>query len=498
MKTGNRKRPYTVFLAAVSLLLATLACGEALDSAAGLSGKSYWTAVTGTPIPTVTIFLGTTTPVYPPTPIPGQVTLPPTWVTLPPLWMTVTATPNPPWVAPTATPFGWTATPFWITTTPGWATTTPVYITETPAPPWTTTPALPIIGFTTPVPTETPYYRVGTFYLDQDVYVGGPNGVVFNIQAFDAEPSPRSNDATYFYIDLLIKNHTGQNDLFIPFADLFFIRRVHQADGMLAGRWTVANEPLLHRNLPLAVERQELLFNDGEERAATLGFVIPNGAVSEVGVTTDWNRSIEGGVPIWFLLTPDPGPDAPYESAYKPPPPTPIIFDENDTYNPIPGGPPPPGLGLWPTNGYVTRGFSCQQFFTGVDGAGWGCPPEKPWFHTGVDIANVQNNPIWSPVAGAILYAGPNSAGPDCSAIPGSQPPHEGFGNYIRLSDGDTTHILAHLSGFLATHGGVTAGQQVATMGSTGCSTGPHLHWQMYRGGSLVDPAAWAGAGPPP
>ena len=38
--------------------------------------------------------------------------------------------------------------------------------------------------------------------------------------------------------------------------------------------------------------------------------------------------------------------------------------------------------------------------------------------------------------------------------------------------------------------------QIVSEMGSTGCSTGSHLHWMLYLNGSLVDPATWAGEGP--
>ena len=158
---------------------------------------------------------------------------------------------------------------------------------------------------------------------------------------------------------------------------------------------------------------------------------------------------------------------------------------------------------LWPTSGFITRGFGCHESYTGIDGTGFGCPPERPWFHNGVDIANTEGALIWSPVAGEMLYAGPDSTGPDCSGISGSQPPHEGLGNYQRLSGLDavgasTIHYLGHLSGFLVTAGSVNAGQNVAEMGSTGCSTGSHLHWIVSQNGSLVNPALWAGPGPSP
>jgi murein DD-endopeptidase MepM/ murein hydrolase activator NlpD len=151
----------------------------------------------------------------------------------------------------------------------------------------------------------------------------------------------------------------------------------------------------------------------------------------------------------------------------------------------------------------ITRGFGCAEYYTGISGAGYGCPPERPWFHNGVDIANSQGMAVWSPVDGQLLYAGPNPTGADCSSIPGSQAPHEGLGNYQRLQGADgsgatTLHYFGHLSAFTVTGGGVTAGQVTAEMGSTGCSTGSHLHWMVYRDGSLIDPAAWAGPGPAP
>ncbi|MBK9052865.1 MAG: M23 family metallopeptidase [Chloroflexi bacterium] len=113
-----------------------------------------------------------------------------------------------------------------------------------------------------------------------------------------------------------------------------------------------------------------------------------------------------------------------------------------------------------------------------------------------MDIANSQDTLIWSPVDGEVVYAGPNSTGPDCFSIPGSQPPHNGLGFYQRVQGSDTLHYFGHLNGFFVTGGPVAAAQGIAEMGSTGCSTGSHLHWIVYSNGQLVDPAVWAGPGP--
>ena len=291
------------------LLLAGLGCGVigTVDNPSSLSGVNYWAAATGTAVPTVTIFLGTTTPVYADTPIPNAMTTTPDWTT-------VTATPiSPP---ATSTPIGFTATPFWVTTTP-------ITITETPPPPVITTPSLPIIGYSTPEPLETPYYRIGTFYINSEVYLGGPNTFSFRLVDHQAQPSPRTEDATYHFFTLQVRNYS-EGDITLPISDLFFIRRIQQDGGSLTGRWVPKNEPLIAAGLP-PYETQQLqpIPPDGEQDFI-LGFVTPNGDVPELGLITHWDLPIEGGLPVWFHLEPDPL--GPFTDALQPPPPTPIIL----------------------------------------------------------------------------------------------------------------------------------------------------------------------------
>ena len=70
----------TIIFAIAVLVLSTLACEIAgLENPAGLAGKSYWAAATGSPIPTVTVFMGTSTPVYANTPVPNVITTTPEW-----------------------------------------------------------------------------------------------------------------------------------------------------------------------------------------------------------------------------------------------------------------------------------------------------------------------------------------------------------------------------------------------------------------------------------
>jgi hypothetical protein len=453
---GGPPLPPGCLLLAIVALFGLLGCGVVglVDNVATLGGVSYWAAQTGTPRPTVTVFLGTTTPVYADTPVPAE-----------------------------------------VTTTPGMA------VTETPPPPVTTTPSLNLIGLTTPEPTERPYYRVGSFYMNSDVYIGAhcPRCLVFRITGHETQASPNDAGATYHFITVRVTNH-GDAAVIVPVSDVLFIRHVEQGGGRLTGRWTAQNEPLIARGLPAYDAQQLAPLAAGATREFVAGFVVPEGEVRELGLITNWTMPVEGGLPVWFFLEDDPL--GPFVDAVLPPPPTPAVLDEAGSYagGPSGGGAaigmPGPVVGRWPAPGRITRGFGCHEYYTGISGEGWGCPEETPWFHNGVDIANSTGTAIVSPVDGAMLYAGPNSAGPDCSHIAGSEAPHEGLGNYQRLAGGGTVHYFGHLSSFAVTAGDVTAGQTVAGMGSTGCSTGPHLHWIVYQGANLVDPAVWAGPGP--
>ena len=324
------------------IFIATLGCGVIgfVENPATLTGPVYWAAETGTAVPTVTVFLGTTTPVSADTPVPNLITTTPEWTTVTPVFLS-------------------TPTPYWVTTTP-------VYVTETPGgdPPPTTTPGLPMIGFTTPQPLETPYYRTGTFYMNSDVYVGGPNGLVFRITGHETQASPNNDVATYHFVSIRVTNYTDAEQI-VPVADLFFIRRIQQDAALLTGRWMPQNEPLLARSLPAYATQQLVPIPPDGQREFMLGFVVPTGDVPELGLITNWNRPVGGGLPVWFYLEDDPL--GPFNDAFQPPPPTPIVLDDGGTYaGSVPGG----EGGGWPTTGYVTRGFGCHELYTGIDGTG--------------------------------------------------------------------------------------------------------------------------------
>jgi murein DD-endopeptidase MepM/ murein hydrolase activator NlpD len=112
----------------------------------------------------------------------------------------------------------------------------------------------------------------------------------------------------------------------------------------------------------------------------------------------------------------------------------------------------------WPTTGSLTSGFGYR----------WGA------LHAGVDIANGVGTPIRAAKAGTIILAGWNG----------------GYGNCIVIDHGGGfTTLYGHMTRLRASEGQrVSQGDVIGDMGSTGNSTGSHLHFETRVNGSPQDP----------
>ncbi len=119
---------------------------------------------------------------------------------------------------------------------------------------------------------------------------------------------------------------------------------------------------------------------------------------------------------------------------------------------------------LWPVDGIVTSGFGYRPH--PIYG--------EELFHQGVDIAAWFGTPVYATADGIVQFSGWNG----------------GYGNVLILdhSHGFAT-VYGHLERFLVDQGAsVKKGQQIALVGSTGLSTGPHLHYEVRRYGHAVVP----------
>ena len=119
-----------------------------------------------------------------------------------------------------------------------------------------------------------------------------------------------------------------------------------------------------------------------------------------------------------------------------------------------PGG----GSFMWPTSGGVTQRFA--------------------WYHPAIDVANRAAPAVYSADGGTVVVAG--------------WPDNYGYGNRVVVDHGNGYQTLyAHLSNIYVSVGQkVSRGQSVGQMGSTGRSTGTHLHFEIRFKGIAVNPLA--------
>ena len=96
--------------------------------------------------------------------------------------------------------------------------------------------------------------------------------------------------------------------------------------------------------------------------------------------------------------------------------------------------------------------------------------------HRGMDIGAPYGSPIYAAIDGVVSFAGRSG----------------GYGNFIKLSHpGGYASGYGHMSRFAVSTGTrVARGQVIGYVGSTGMSTGPHLHWEVWKNGVPVNPRA--------
>lgn len=116
---------------------------------------------------------------------------------------------------------------------------------------------------------------------------------------------------------------------------------------------------------------------------------------------------------------------------------------------------------VWPANGGISQFFS--------------------WYHPGIDVANLAGGQIRASDSGTVIISG--------------WPDNSGYGNRVLLDHGNGYKTLyAHMSAVYVSAGQkVGKGEVLGAMGSTGRSTGTHLHFEVIREGKHINPYAVLG-----
>jgi murein DD-endopeptidase MepM/ murein hydrolase activator NlpD len=115
---------------------------------------------------------------------------------------------------------------------------------------------------------------------------------------------------------------------------------------------------------------------------------------------------------------------------------------------------------IWPVNGPITSGFGWR----------WGR------MHEGIDIGAPCGTPIHAAASGTVIYSGWA----------------DGYGNFVVIDHGNgLATAYGHQSAIYVSGGAVSQGQAIGAVGSTGHSTGCHLHFEVRVNGNPVDPLGY-------
>lgn len=131
------------------------------------------------------------------------------------------------------------------------------------------------------------------------------------------------------------------------------------------------------------------------------------------------------------------------------------------------------GVFLTPNKGRMTTTYGVRRYYNGKFA--------NNYYHRGLDYAGSAGSAVIAPAAGRVALVGKVSQG------------FKVHGNIVGIDHGQgITSIFMHLSRINVKEGDIVKpGQLIGAVGSTGASTGPHLHWGLYVNGQSIDPMTW-------
>jgi murein DD-endopeptidase MepM/ murein hydrolase activator NlpD len=300
----------------------------------------------------------------------------------------------------------------------------------------------------------------------------------------------------------------GTKPLNIQWPMQMFVREVEQDHTITSGTWWETWRAEEAAGIP----RWDPALGDispGMQRRVSMAIEAPAGEARAVGFTTDPTQGQlrdglgDASYVLWFV--PQRDGYCPGENTTGPS----VMGDGGAVYpRPLPGTPEAP-YGYftgWPVlqgsgEVHLTQGFGCTAY---PELSGYDCPNEAPWFHSGIDLAAARGTPLLSVMQGVVTYVGPSSGTRECT-FPGAEPPRYNLGWMVQVQVMDAT---GHTGPYTVKYGHaivgservevgdhVQPGQVLALMGSTGCSTGPHLHFMVQdQSGRFLDPFNFIGS----
>jgi len=365
----------------------------------------------------------------------------------------------------------------------------------------------------TPLPSPTPYGRwmnpgpggtTTSFYAGQDVRVGSLRITLTGYSRSALLPGAAGQVAHIFTLDT---RNEGATALDVQWPVQTFIREIALTDTTLTGIWWSGNAADDAAGLPHWTPSMGL-YQPGQQRTITVAIAGPDGGAHALGFVPDpvggQSRPELGQAAniLWFLPEGDPHCDG---NTSGPP----RQGDGGAVYpQPLPA-PPTSQFGYfagWPvlSNGQtrLTQAFGCTDFH---ELSGFDCPNARPWYHSGIDLADPSRPLELSVVHGRVIFVGP-SAGRACD-FPGAEDPKTNLGWMIELLVLDARgHVGPYHVKYGHTQVGseqvqvgdeVFPGQVLARMASTGCSTGAHLHFMVQdETGMFLDPFNFIGSAP--
>ncbi|MFM2064403.1 MAG: hypothetical protein RLZZ507_4074, partial [Cyanobacteriota bacterium] len=123
--------------------------------------------------------------------------------------------------------------------------------------------------------------------------------------------------------------------------------------------------------------------------------------------------------------------------------------------------------------GRLTTTYGVRRYYNGKFA--------NDYYHRGLDYAGASGSAVIAPASGKVVLVGTVSQG------------FRVHGNVVGIDHGQgVTSIFMHLSRINVKEGDIVKpGQLIGAVGSTGASTGPHLHWGLYVNGQSIDPTPW-------